>query len=149
MWLPAGWSGSVAQCDPRERIWRVERAVNPRPIRALVVDDDNDIGEMVRLALVDEGYDVEFVQNGAAALDASQAAPFDVILLDMRMPLMDGWAFAQAYRSRPGPHVPMIVVTAAQDAAARAAEIDADGYLAKPFSLDELFAIIERHVRRD
>jgi DNA-binding response OmpR family regulator len=126
-----------------------EDAVNRGPIRALVVDDDNDIGEMVRLALTDEGYEVVFVQNGAAALDIAQEDRFDVILLDMRMPVMDGWSFAQAYRARPGPQAPVIVVTAARDAAGRAAEIDADGYLAKPFSLEELFATIERHVRRE
>jgi DNA-binding response OmpR family regulator len=121
--------------------------VSSRPIRALVVDDDHDIAEMVRLALTDEGYDVVLAANGSAALDASRDAPFDIILLDMRMPVMDGWSFAEEYRNRPGPRVPVIVVTAARDAAARAAEIDADDYLAKPFSLDELFAIIERHVR--
>ena len=121
--------------------------MSSRPIRALVVDDDHDIAEMVRLALTDEGYDVVLAANGSAALDASRHAPFDIILLDMRMPVMDGWSFAEEYRNRPGPRVPVIVVTAARDAAARAAEIDADGYLAKPFSLDELFAMIERHVR--
>jgi DNA-binding response OmpR family regulator len=103
---------------------------------------------MVRLALTDEGYEVTLASNGSEALDASVDGPFDIILLDMRMPVMDGWSFAEEYRNRPGPRVPVIVVTAARDAAARAAEIDADGYLAKPFSLDELFAMIERHVRR-
>jgi DNA-binding response OmpR family regulator len=122
--------------------------VDPRPIRALVVDDDQDIAEMVRLALTDEGYEVVLAENGSEALAASLEEPFDIILLDMRMAVMDGWSFAEAYRARPGPKVPVIVVTAARDAAARAAEIDADGYLAKPFSLDELFATIERHVQR-
>ena len=121
--------------------------MSSRPIRALVVDDDHDIAEMVRLALTDEGYEVTLASNGSEALDASVGGPFDVILLDMRMPVMDGWSFAEEYRNRPGRRVPVIVVTAARDAAARAAEIDADDYLAKPFSLDELFAIIERHVR--
>lgn len=102
---------------------------------------------MVRLALTDEGYEVVLASNGSEALDAAQVAPFDIILLDMRMPGMDGWSFAEEYRNRPGPRVPVIVVTAARDAAARAAEIDADDYLAKPFSLDELFSLIERHVR--
>ena len=122
--------------------------MSSRPIRALVVDDDHDIAEMVRLALSDEGYDVVLASNGSEALDASVEAPFDVILLDMRMPVMDGWSFAEEYRNRPGRRVPVIVVTAARDAAARAAEIDADDYLAKPFSLDELFTTIERHVSR-
>jgi len=113
-----------------------------------VVDDDRDIGELVRMALVDEGYDVVLASNGAAALDASQVQPFDIILLDMRMPVMDGWTFARTYRALPGPHAPVIVVTAARDASERAAEINADGFLAKPFSLDELFDTVSRHVRR-
>jgi two-component system, chemotaxis family, chemotaxis protein CheY len=117
-------------------------------IRALVVDDDHDIGEMVRLALTDEGYEVVLTANGSDALAATLDNHFDVILLDMRMPIMDGWSFADEYRTQPGPHAPVIVVTAARDAADRAAEIAADGYLSKPFSLDELFDVLHQHVRQ-
>jgi two-component system chemotaxis response regulator CheY len=122
--------------------------VDRRRIRALVVDDDQDIAELVRLALTDEGCDVLIASNGSAALKALQAAPFDLILLDMRMPVMDGWEFARIYQSGPEPRVPMIVVTAARDAAERAAEINADGFLAKPFSLEELFEVVNHHARR-
>jgi two-component system, chemotaxis family, chemotaxis protein CheY len=122
--------------------------VNGRRIRTLVVDDDQDIAELVRLALTDEGYEVVIASNGSAAIEAMQAAPFDLILLDMRMPVMDGWAFAEAYQSGPGPRAPVIVVTAARDAAERAAEINADGHLAKPFSIEELLDLVGRHVRR-
>jgi CheY-like chemotaxis protein len=66
-----------------------------------------------------------------------------VILLDMRMPTMDGWAFAQAYDRLPELHAPVIVMTAAPDAATRAAEINAVAYLAKPFHLADLYACIE------
>lgn len=114
-----------------------------RPLRALVVDDDPDIGEMVRLALTDEGYEVVFVQNGAEALDASQNGPFDVILLDMRMPVMDGWQFASAYRDVPGRRARLVVMTAARDAARSGAEISADANLAKPFELDELLYLVQ------
>jgi two-component system chemotaxis response regulator CheY len=122
--------------------------VERRRIRTLVVDDDHDIAELVRLALTDEGYEVVIASNGSAALAAIEAAPFDLILLDMRMPVMDGWEFARTYRSRPEPRTPVVVITAARDAAERAAEIDADGYLSKPFSLEELFAVVEHHARR-
>ena len=120
-----------------------------RRIRALVVDDDFDIAELVRLALTDEGHEVVIAVNGSAALQQALETPFDLILLDMRMPVMDGWEFARAYQAMPEPRAPVIVVTAARDAAERAAEISADGHLAKPFSLEELYAIINRHVRRD
>lgn len=119
-----------------------------RPIRTLVVDDDHDIAELVQLALSDEGYEVVIASNGSAALQATLATPFDLILLDLRMPVMDGWEFARAYRARPEPRAPVVVVTAARDAAELAAEIDADDYLSKPFSLEELLDVVKRHVRR-
>jgi DNA-binding response OmpR family regulator len=122
--------------------------VDESRVKALIVDDDPDIAELVRMALTDEGYEVVLAPNGAAALAAWNVQPFDIILLDMRMPVMDGWTFARTYRELPGPHAPVIVVTAARDASERAAEISADGFLAKPFSLDELFDTVSRHVRR-
>ncbi len=111
-----------------------------------MVDDDLDIAELVRLALTDEGFDVVTATNGAAALDVAHESPPDLVLLDMRMPIMDGWTFARRYRAEPPPRAPIVVMTAARDAAERAAEIDADGFLSKPFSLDELFGVIDQHV---
>src|ERR671933_1253799 len=108
------------------------------PTRVLVVDEDSTIRDVIALALSDAGYEVIEANDGAAALALVRQRPPDVILLDMRMPIMDGWEFAQAYRHLPGPHAPVIVVTAASDPAERAAEIKADGYLAKPFQLDDL-----------
>jgi CheY-like chemotaxis protein len=114
--------------------------------RVLIVDDDPDILEFVSIALEDEGYNVASAPHGAAALErlnAGTATP-DVILLDMRMPVMDGWEFARVYRQAPGPHAPIIVLTAAQDAAERAAQINAQAFLGKPFEIDELLNSIER-----
>jgi two-component system chemotaxis response regulator CheY len=114
----------------------------------LVVDDDEEIREFVDMALSSEGYEVVSAPHGAAALELIQQRSPSMILLDMRMPVMDGWAFARAYRERPGPHAPIIVVTAAQDAADRAAQIDADGFLSKPFGLDELLMLIDHYLYR-
>ena len=111
----------------------------------LVVDDDEGIREFVSLVLADEGYEVVTAPHGAAALEFVARRVPAVILLDMRMPVMDGWQFAQAYRQRPGPHAPIIVVTAARDAGERAAEIGAEGVLAKPFRLADLLAVVEGH----
>jgi CheY-like chemotaxis protein len=61
---------------------------------------------------------------------------------------MDGWEFAHAYRHLPGPHAPVIVVTAASGPKERTAEIKADSYLAKPFRLDDLYACVEQYVGR-
>jgi len=113
----------------------------------LVVEDQPDIRDFVALVLENEGYRVTTADNGAIALEQVARESIDVVLLDMRMPVMDGWAFATAYRERPGPHAPIVVLTAAQDAAARAAQIQADGYLGKPFQLDDLLSIVARHAR--
>jgi two-component system, chemotaxis family, chemotaxis protein CheY len=122
--------------------------VDRRRRRTLVVDDDHDIAELVRLALTDEGYEVVIASNGSAALQETLASPFDLILLDLRMPVMDGWEFAREYQARQEPRAPVIVVTAARDAAERAAEIHADGYISKPFSLEELLAVVKHHLRQ-
>ena len=113
--------------------------------RVLVVDDDEDMRRSLSMALSEAGYEVVTAPHGAAALGAiNQAAP-KAILLDMRMPVMDGWEFSRAYRQRPGPHAPIIAVTGARDVAERAATIQADGYLAKPFDLDRMLAIVGQH----
>jgi urea transport system substrate-binding protein len=62
---------------------------------------------------------------------------------------MDGWTFARTYRSQAGPHAPIVVITAAPDAGERAREIQADGYLGKPFDLDELLLLVSRYTSRD
>ena len=113
----------------------------------LVVDDDEAIREFVETALSDEGYEVMTAQHGAAALGLIEQRQPAVILLDMRMPVMDGWQFAQAYREQPGPHAPIIVVTAAREASERAAQIGAEGVLPKPFRLVELLDLVETHLR--
>jgi CheY-like chemotaxis protein len=115
----------------------------PTPKQVLVIDDDEGIRDLVAMALSARGYEVVSVGNGAAALERLATSQPAVILLDMRMPTMDGWAFAQAYEHLPEPHAPVIVMTAAHEAATRAAEIKAAAYLAKPFHLADLYACIE------
>ena len=68
------------------------------PPRVLVVDDDAGIRDLLDLALTNAGYAVALAEDGAAALAMVEAVAPDVILLDMRMPVLDGWAFAEAYR---------------------------------------------------
>ncbi len=113
--------------------------------RVLVVDDDESIRELVEMALSSEGHQVMTAPHGAAALEAIALSPPDVILLDMKMPVMDGWEFARVYRAAPGQHAPIVVVTAAQDAASRAAEVAADGHLPKPFDLEDLFRVVDQY----
>jgi DNA-binding response OmpR family regulator len=119
-----------------------------RPI--LVVDDDESLRRLLFWALADEGYSVMEAPDGAVALARVREAAPGLILLDMRMPVLDGWEFARRYRALPGPHAPIICVTAAVDAAevaARGAQIGAVASLSKPFDLNELLALVGRHVR--
>jgi CheY-like chemotaxis protein len=113
--------------------------------QVLVVDDDEGIRELVAMALCSAGYEVISAPDGAAALELLATSRPAVILLDMLMPHVDGWEFARLYEQRPGPHAPIIVLTAARDAQARAAEIKANAWLAKPFHLDALFACVEQY----
>lgn len=112
--------------------------------RILLVDDDESICEFVRMALHDAGYEVATAANGQVALELLPSFSPGLILLDMRMPHMDGWQFSRAYREAPGPHAPIVVVTAARDAAQSAFEIRADAHLAKPFRLTDLIEIVHR-----
>src|SRR4051812_10630030 len=100
--------------------------------RILVVDDDPSILDVISMALQLAGYSTETATNGLEALEAVERLHPSLVVLDMRMPVLDGWGFARELRVR-GIQLPILVVTAAQDAGQWAAEIGADGVLPKPF----------------
>jgi DNA-binding response OmpR family regulator len=112
-------------------------------VQVLVVENDHYIRTFVADALTDEGHAVATAPNGEVALAAAARRPPDVILLDMKMPVMDGWELARRYRERP-PHAPIFVVSAADNVDQRAAEIGAAGFLGKPFDVDPLVNLVER-----
>ncbi len=107
----------------------------------LVVDDDRSILMTVHEILDMEGYPVVAVSDGAEALRRAEEVRPSLVLLDMRMPGMNGWEVAQHLRER-GIAVPILVMTAAQDARLWAEQIGAAGFLAKPFDLDDLLAAV-------
>lgn len=109
----------------------------------LAVDDDPSILDLMTDILSEEGYRVLRAQNGAEALDVLGTARPCLVLLDMRMPTLDGWGFASALKER-GLRYPIVVVTAAESARAWAEEIGADAYLAKPFQLSDLLSVVDR-----
>jgi CheY-like chemotaxis protein len=112
----------------------------------LVVDDDVSIRMAVAEILAFEGYNVASAANGAEALEAVERLNPSLVLLDMRMPVLDGWGFARELRAR-GHRPPILVMTAAQSARRWAEEIGAQGYLAKPFDLSELLRVVEETQR--
>lgn len=109
----------------------------------LVVDDDPSILETVSEILQFEGYPVCTAANGAEALTVVAAQKPSLVLLDMRMPVLDGWGFARQLAEQ-GMQLPIVVMTAAQDARRWAEEIGAAGYVPKPFELPELLDAVER-----
>jgi CheY-like chemotaxis protein len=117
--------------------------VKSRRSIALVVEDDPDLRELLATILEAEDLDVESAENGRQALESMERRRPDLILLDMRMPVMDGWAFCRELDRR-GPRPPIVVLTAATDPAERAAEVRADGWLGKPFDYRSLRAQLDR-----
>jgi len=115
--------------------------VPERPI--LVVDDDPGILDAVAELLRLEGYEVVTAANGMAALEAIDRARPALVLLDMRMPVLDGWGVARMLAER-GVRVPILVMTAARDGASWASEIGADGFLSKPFGIGDLLEAVRR-----
>jgi DNA-binding response OmpR family regulator len=112
-----------------------------RPI-ILVVDDDAAILSTVTDILASEGWNAVGVASGQEAVASLRTQRPAVILLDMRMPGMDGWTVARHAREIV-PGVPIVVMTAAENAARWADEVAAEAYLAKPFDIDELLARVE------
>ncbi len=112
----------------------------------LVVEDDQDLSGLLELVLADAGYHVRLAGDGRAALARVQEEMPGVILLDMRMPVMNGWEFAREFRARFGRACPVVVVTAAENARLRAEEIGAEGWLSKPFDLEEVLAMVARQL---
>jgi two-component system chemotaxis response regulator CheY len=110
--------------------------------RILIVDDDESIRQIVRICLMDEGYEVSEAPNGQAALAALSEFTPSLILLDLRMPVMDGWEFARRYEAMPGPRAPIVAFVAALNAEQDCADLDAAGILAKPFDLDDLLKAV-------
>ena len=108
----------------------------------LVVDDEAAIREVIATVLEEEGYTVITAASGEAALAMLNECTPALIMLDMRMPVMDGWEFAEQLRLQCDHDVPLLVMTAAVDAVERADQVGAAATLSKPFDLDELLRLV-------
>jgi two-component system, OmpR family, response regulator RegX3 len=114
-------------------------------MRVLIVEDEQPIAEPLAEGLRREGFEVDWAATGAAALEAAEP---DVVLLDLRLPDMDGLDVCRSLRARS--EVPIIIVTARGDEPDRVVglELGADDYVVKPFGLRELIARIRAVTRR-
>jgi CheY-like chemotaxis protein len=111
--------------------------------RILVIDDEQSILLLVRAVLAEAGWDVLTTSSAVDALERMASIQPDLILLDMRMPVMDGWRFTEELRAQ-GNTLPIVVMTAARDARVWADEIGAVGYVEKPFEIDDLVGTVAR-----
>ncbi|MEX2557404.1 MAG: response regulator transcription factor [Actinomycetota bacterium] len=117
--------------------------------RVLVVDDDRRLRDMLRRVLEAEGFTVDTAEDGGHALAAISQRAFDLVVLDVLMPGVDGLGVARRLRQRGDP-TPILMLTARDGVADRVAGLDAgaDDYLVKPFALDELMARVRALLRR-
>jgi two-component system, OmpR family, response regulator QseB len=118
-------------------------------MRLLLVEDDKALGEGLRLGLRQEGYTVDWLQDGASALHALLSEDFDLLVLDLGLPRMGGLQVLRELR-RSGSALPVLILTARDATEDRIAGLDAgaDDYLVKPFDLDELKARLRALLRR-
>ena len=116
--------------------------------KILVVEDDRALRSVLVSALQSGGYEVEFAADGSAGVQALRSKPYDVVLLDIGLPFVDGWHVLSTLEGRRVPSV--IVISARGDQAdkVRALDMGADDYLAKPFASEELLARIRAVLRR-
>jgi two-component system, chemotaxis family, chemotaxis protein CheY len=111
--------------------------------RVLVVEDDELLREALAEVLTDDGHDVRTATNGADALGELEAWEPQLIVLDLMMPVMDGFAFRDEQRRRDlRTDVPVLVLSAVRDLDAAADRIAAAACLAKPFRLEEVLASV-------
>ncbi|HTD78294.1 MAG TPA: response regulator [Chloroflexota bacterium] len=114
--------------------------------RVLVVEDDDSVALVLADLLEDEGFEVKRAANGRAGLDLLKAFRPQLVLLDLMMPVLDGWGFrAQQRELTPDlAQIPVLVLSGARDAGTFAADLGAAGVVAKPFEVDALADTVRR-----
>src|SRR4051812_38061384 len=108
----------------------------------LIVEDDEGLRSSIEMFLEMHGLTVQLASNGKEALALIETSMPGLILLDMKMPVMDGWEFMRQFKSRYTHPTPIIVISAAEDARKRAEEIGANCGINKPFDLNHLISTV-------
>jgi DNA-binding NtrC family response regulator len=113
----------------------------------LVVDDDAEVRKTLSSILLEEGYSVETVENGRQAIKAYEKARFDVILIDIKLPDMEGTELLRSLMEKQ-PHIVKIIITGfpTLENAMETINEGADGYILKPFNVPKLLEMIKRHL---
>ena len=117
-------------------------------ISVLIVEDDRNIAELLQLYLEKEGYQVTTASDGGQGLAKFFAGNFDLVLLDVMMPVMDGWAVCKAIRAESQTPIIMLTAKGETDDKVSGLRAGADDYITKPFEMREVLARIEAVLRR-
>ncbi len=117
-------------------------------VSVLVVEDDRNIAELLQMYLEKEGYAVATAFDGGQGLQKFRAIGPDLVLLDVMMPVMDGWAVCKAIRSESNTPVIMLTAKGETDDKVAGLKSGADDYITKPFEMKEVLARIEAVLRR-
>lgn len=118
------------------------------PERILLVEDDPSLRLAVSRALIEDGYDADAVPDGIQAAQRIRTDDFQLVLLDLGLPFVDGWSILGQLEGRPQPAVIVISARGDEDDKVRALDMGADDYLTKPFGADELLARVRAVLRR-
>ena len=126
------------------------RVLDATPIRALIVEDHRDICGNIATYLEKLSYVLDFAHDGVTAMNLALANPYDVIVLDLTIPRMDGLVFCERLRSEAGIETPVLMLTARDtlDDRLKGFDAGADDYLVKPFALQELHARLRALYKR-
>ena len=118
-------------------------------MRILVVEDEKNLNRMLSEAMEDEGYSVDSCYNGLDALDYARGTPYDVMILDVMMPKLDGFEMVRRLR-REGNSTPVLFLTARDGVLDRVEGLESGGdyYLVKPFDFKELLAVVRAMTRK-
>lgn len=118
-------------------------------MRILVAEDEKNLNRLITEAMNDEGYSVDSCFNGRDALDYASAAAYDVLILDVMMPRLDGFSLVRRLREK-GSAVPVLFLTARDSLADKVEGLDSGGdyYLTKPFAFQELIAVVRAMTRK-
>lgn len=115
--------------------------------RILVVEDDPDLRRILKLQLTSKGYEVTEAENGAEGFRSIQESIPDCVILDLMMPVMDGFGFLKRARSlMNSKDVPVLILTASEDERnkVRGFQYQADAYMSKPYDLEKLTTKVEK-----
>jgi DNA-binding response OmpR family regulator len=119
-------------------------------MRLLVVEDEHKLAGVLKRGLEEHGYAVDLAYDGEAGLQLAEVEPYDLLVLDVMLPLLDGYELSRTLRARRR-NVPVLMLTARDAVDDRVAGLDsgADDYLVKPFAFRELLARVRALLRRD